>query len=824
MSTINDQPIEETLETVTFYNDKASEDKTINDAVPLPMSLDEATIREVKKHEIRNFLARPILLETLTWSTSSVANSLIGGWTNPSVLFAQANNRTKIAGFFGYKGTMVVTITVNGTRFMQGLLLLHYFPQKALVSTSRYNVAQSNLIFKTQQPHIVYDIATDSEVSLAIPWIHIKPYLEIAKGEELGDFYVSVYSPLISVTGDTTASVNVWAHLEDVDLEFPGVMISQSGRPVRRSRGGKETQGGSSVQDRELTRAGVGPVSGLFGKISGAAGVLSAIPSISAIAGPASWLSAILSDAAAAAGWSNPSQSAPIGKMMPARLAFAPNVDGVDNSIKMSASADNQVEAMPGFGGNDDDELSISRIVRRPAYFVRFSYDTAVTAGTRIWGKDICPLNMGQMTTLTTVGSKIAQLWLNTPLSYVAGMFAMWRGSVCIKFRLVKTEFHSGRLLVAFSPGSSAPPTTIAQTTNLYREVYDIADSNEITICVPYVSTKPWSRMIESIGNVTIFVLSSLRAPATVSSSITLIGEAWGGDDMQFAVPQGFRDGVPIQVAMAAQSAGLTPQDFEAYMADLYPRPMISQGLGVNTGSNRETADMAMMPEGFASCVMGKGDLAPQRFCSGEAILSLRQLLKRATLYLSSSAGNAELEIDAFNIYMPFLSATVVDFDPNWHCDYYSYIGTCFAMGRGGIRLKVFQPGSTGDITVRGYVGPRIQAPIGSNVHTPSTPMGDVIVSVKTSMSGAAEVEIPQYTDTFARPHYWAPGLGQTSNAAAGFAYGSPFRQKWTFNDKDTKVLWLRQGADDTDFGCFIGVLPTLGNLGTFVTYPSIFA
>lgn len=823
MTTTN-APVEETQETLTAYNDGPPASKTITDAVLPTISLDEATLKEAKVHEIRNFLARPILLETVSWNVTHTPNAVLSTITNPTALFTQANNRTKIAGFFGYKGTMVVTITVNGTRFMQGLLMLHYLPHGDLVSNPRVAVANSNLVFKSQQPHIVYDVAMDSEVSLAIPWMHAKPFMEVAEYTNLGSFYLSVYSGLVSPSGDTTASVNVWAHLEDVDLEFPGVMISQSGRPVRRSRGGKEQKGGASVEDRELAGVGMGPVSSVFSKISGAAGVLSAIPSISAIAGPASWLTAILSDAAAAAGWSNPSQSSPVGKIMPARLAYSANVNGVDNSIRMGAFADNQVEALPGFGGTDDDELSISKIVQRSAYFYRFTYSTADSAGSRIASFRVSP-GACQTATITTPGAKVANFRLETPLSYISNLFQYWRGSICFKIRLVKTEFHSGRLLIAFTPGKASAPTTISATTSLYREIYDIADSNEINLCFPYVSTKPWTECMDYVGTFSIFNLSALRAPPTVSNTITLIMEVSGGDDMQFAIPATNRTATPVHAIMAAQSGGLNLQDYEAFLSDLYPRPMLSQGLGVNELSSKEPADMAMMPGGFASCKMGSGDLAPQRFCIGEAILSLRQLLKRSVAFLSLGAGLVEFEFDPFLMFIPFVSASTVEVSSSWSVDYFSTIGQCFAFGRGGVRIKMYQTGSTGDVLVRGYVSSlKTEAHSWSSTHSAVMPSLDVIVPIKMSMSGAAEIEVPQYTPSYARVHWHGAGYNPNlGNTAAGNEYGSPFRLKWSVTDKTAPTTWLRQGADDTDFGCWIGVLPTLVNIGSFSTYGTPF-
>jgi hypothetical protein len=827
--TKNEEAIQERQETVTFFNDKPSDNVQLsNPLLPTP-SLDEATLREAKTHEIRNFLARPILIGSLPWSVSDISNATITTYGNPSVMFNKPNVRTKVAGFFGYKGTMVLTIQVNATRFMQGLLIISYCPMYSQLSATRAAITSSNLIMRTQLPHTTFDVSTDTEVSLAVPYVFVKPYLEIPNIgfnnlDDLGQFSISVYSPLVTVSGDTSVTVNVWAHLEDVDLEFPGVMISQSGRPVRRTKAGKTTTGGSSVSDRELTSVGLGPVSSMFSKISGVSNVLSSIPALSAVASPTSWLTAILSNAAAAAGWSNPSQSSPVAKMMPQRLAYSANVNGVDNSAKLAAFADNEVEVLPGFGGTDDDELSIKRMVQRGAYFTRINMDTSLASGSRFAQINIAPIALCQNSdvTITTPTSKTASFWINTPLSYVVNMFQMWRGSICLKFRIVKTEFHTGRILVAFSPGKqSYAPTTIDQTTSLYREVFDIADSNEFNICVPYVSTLPWTDYSGSIGYLNFFMLSTLRCPPTVSSTITLVVEVSGGDDMEFAIPRPYPNGIPCSAILTAQgpSPSLTQADFDAFMADHYPRPMISQGLGVNELSKDEPADMTMMPGGFGGCRMGNGDLSPHRFCVGEAILSLRHLLKRAVLFMhvSTNATPQEITPDPFSIFLPNFHPAGNSLNDFYTVDYYSAIGACFAMSRGGVRLKAWQPGDDSEITVRGVVVARESAYAG-NAFTNSFPNGESVIPVKISMSGAVEVEIPQYSLSYARVNWYGTGAdpATTGNSAIGAVYGTSMRARFQCRSNSKRTVILRQGADDTDFGCFIGVLPTIQNMSNF--------
>jgi hypothetical protein len=224
-----------------------------------------------------------------------------------------------------------------------------------------------------------------------------------------------------------------------------------------------------------------------------------------------------------------------------------------------------------------------------------------------------------------------------------------------------------------------------------------------------------------------------------------------------------------------------------------------------------------MMPGGFGQCQMGNGDLSPHRFCIGEAILSMRQLLKRACLHLTTSitTGNG-VNVDPFIYCIPNIETTGVMNNNAYTVDYFSAIGSCFALSRGGVRLKVFQAGSTGDITVRGLIS-YPQLVFGTPSNSGGQLNGESIVPVKISMSGAAEIEYPQYTPSFARVNWYNPGTdADAGGSVLGSLYSTSFRAIYQFADNTKNFTMMRQASDDTDMGCFIGVLPTITNLSAF--------
>jgi len=139
----------------------------------------------------------------------------------------------------------------------------------------------------------------------------------------------------------------------------------------------------------------------------------------------------------------------------------------------------------------------------------------------------------------------------HTPLSYVAGAFRLWRGSLFFRLALAKTRFHSGTLEVVWQMGlASVPIMSDYQATNCYRAVWDIQESSEFEIEIPYVGNLPWcATMIENDSNggplkfcptgfLSIRVVNPLgTALGQVTDSVDILVYAYGGKDIEFAIP-----------------------------------------------------------------------------------------------------------------------------------------------------------------------------------------------------------------------------------------------------------------------------------------------
>ncbi len=102
---------------------------------------------------------------------------------------------------------------------------------------------------------------------------------------------------------------------------------------------------------------------------------------------------------------------------------------------------------------------------------------------------------------------------------------------------MVKTEFHSGRIIVTYVPYDYrlGSPTTNVFSTDMQqyssKTTYDVSSMTEFEVIVPFASNTPWAETGHPIGWLDMFVLDPLKAPNTVSSSITKLVEVarWSG-------------------------------------------------------------------------------------------------------------------------------------------------------------------------------------------------------------------------------------------------------------------------------------------------------
>jgi len=781
----------ETHQTVTFHDDKVTKTSSFPHFVDPDPRL-RKSVQESRTHDIKDFLGRPSVIATGLLSTTQVQGDILYTVNFPDDLLALPLYREKTRGFLNFRATVNLKFQANAQRFQQGRLFIQYFPQADL-NPKKWDVVYPSLTLSTQLPRVDFDLATDSDVALSIPYVSPTLGYNMIDGTgKMGRYTVRVYSPLVSPGGPATVDWSVWCWFSDIELDFPA-FTAQSSRPSKR----RGQMSRLSAQEEEAAVANNGPISGLFSRTTRAANLFKDVPLISSMANNVSWVSSILGNTAAAFGWSNPiaQNNVHFSKLNVAHdLA---NVNAISAHTNLGLLSDNAVQSLPGFGGTDVDEMSFNYLSSIPCYVDQFTVGTSQTSGTLVFSKQLSPLSF-----VTYSPSSPSTMW-PSPMAYISNFFQYWRSGFVLTFKFVKTEFHSGRYIVSFSPGRGTADL-FASTSYLYREVIDLRESNEFTITIPYTATVPYKDVNEIIGIAAVYVLNPLVAPTTVSPNVVCLVEAATDDSFEVAVPR-TNWYQPFMYTPGTGAPSGEPGDDEIFEA---------QALGEDIQAQEKGATTQRPAPSIAGLSNNDGGLAPAAYCIGEKITSFRALAKRSAPFWFRGAAGTETTLTIRPKIVSLKSATDNTTVPiQMGIDYISMIAVLFNYQRGGLKFTAYGPNDY----LRAALAPNTLGTAPVVLFTPTSEntynMNPYAIATGPTIAGGITVVVPQYSRTQCEMYrfYTAATYPLPTDS-----YCSDLRLFIRGTVPLAQFFLLRQAADDWSCGFFTGCIPLdTANQGT---------
>lgn len=845
---------------ITFSSDRNPIINVYEKYLDIPHGIiDNAT--DGSEYTLYSFLSRPKKLTSFLWHTTDTQASQICGFNVPFDILNQAVFSNKTDGFFGFRATCTVRLTANNTRFQQGRLLMVFFPLTDYDAV-KYNNTKGNLVYMTQWPKVEYDASVDTEVSLEIPYVSPETHFNLLTGGN-GVGYVSiwVYSPLVDVAGATATTVTVFTEFSNIQLAHPAAPTTElpfrpqaisipKNNKNRRVKAGSRARNNNLVQlspsDAEAEEFGVAPISSALSAVSTVASFATSIPILSSVAGPVSWATALAAKVAHAFGYSNPLNNAPVSSVIYRPTMAAINTSGVDNSYNLGLLEDNKVETLPGFAGVDVDEMSMAYILSIPTFFTNYNWTTSQIAGTLIAQINLSAAGFFGGNTTGTVGGAATQQILNqTPVTYLSNMFRYYKGSLIITIKVVKTEFHTGRLMLCFQPYISTP-VTYDTSTYLHRDILDLRTSTEFTVTLPFTSLEQYRNVEYNYGFLFVYVLNELQAPPTVSSTVQMLFEVSCADDWEFAVP----NAVQLQVYAGAVNntppvpVNITNPGLTDFIKVDLDRPFYPQAGDIVDGKLKASAHMPAVAKAIgSSCVLPNTEVTA-KYCIGEKIVSLRQLLKRTVPFVVAdlTATGTDIqnvgyawEYDPSFITCAGVAASVPigtssGFKFPFVPDYFSFFGSMYALYRGSIRVKRNAPcglassanlcGSVSTRPTTGLPAPFFSTYIANNVFIPfgASNFPLPIVPYDNMVYPWFEVQLPYYSPTHVSVlHYAAPGA-YSSQDVMPRSIIEQSASMFVLTNTTSNVLALismsRQIGEDFDFGFFTGTSPLVATVG----------
>lgn len=772
---------------------KGIDDADIARAIPVNYRPPHAALLNQPKtgvaQEVSDFLKKPVAIKHGVFATTDSVPSNVYSVGIPRGILTSPVWIDKLHGNYAFRGTLCLTLQVNANRFQQGRYILAWVPSGGADVTTNAGIYffghTASLCQTTQLPHVEIDISCDTTAYMEIPLINCIGYSTVpqsvaADNYENGTVILRPYSPLSASSGSTTASFTLYAHWKDVEWHMPAVPHSNARVTSRVTRRG-------NVESVEQMEADIGPVQGALMKVNAAAGMLTAVPFISSVAGPVAWASAIGAKIASAFGWSKPHNSEHAKKMNRYIMSGYNNSDYPDNSTKLAALDKARLEEVVGFGGTDLDELSISYLVTIPAWTQTIPWTTG-----RGEGDVLSQLLTSPRDHVVSSAYGVNTVTFPTPVAWVSNFFSLWRGSLKFTFKIVKTEFHSGRLLAAFLPydaGTFAVPAipSIDDTVYLHREIIDVRYGNEFSIIVPFISLTSYHQIFGAdrmTGVLILYVLNPLVAPATVSDTVQILLEVSGGSDMEFAEP---RDLLEMPVMVATAHSGNT---CEVIRADI--------------GNSMEL-----------------DSLQTSTSCVGERILSLRSLLKRynSIAYVGSTV-TTTFSFLPFSIPVSIVdSSNILTVSEFSFADVFSSISLPFALSRGSMRYKFIRSVASDQevITARSLPWSLAESSLQGSQNfayvTPSFQIGGLGNGSNntlqyTHITGGLELEFTYYHRTWCHPVADAMNNVNAIGSVVYLQTTSAPRQYCIVECGNTSSSYriLRAGGEDLSLGLFVSI------------------
>ncbi|APG79022.1 hypothetical protein 2 [Changjiang picorna-like virus 8] len=456
---------------------------------------------------------------------------------------------------------MVFTTTVAANPFHGGVLATCYQYDGDNLSTyqfCRVNAPQ----LSTHLPHVRLDLSENTMTMFTVPWLYPIDYLPLdstMSGLPLGVFGLEQIVPTPTLASSPAPTYRVFVHLENLELigsrpMAEQVVVAQSGGRVSKAPHSK-----AIINEQHNT----GVVSGVLDKVSNAATLLSDVPLLSTVAGPAAWVAGLAGNVASIFGFSKPrDRSMPVRHFRTDYVGEG-NTDMPNSAYTLAITSENQLTVDSTLGGMDLDEMSLKYVLSKWSQLNLFTMTTTDTMGTVLYSGNTCLMNYWYRAGSTKPFSSIAppfnsateNCFYPTNLMYWAQFFKMWNGTLKYRFTFGKSKFHAGRVIVAFTPQArqvgrttrniddvasiertGGVPGTIPQPFS-YTKIFDLKDSSSFEFDVPYLSPYLWTGINGYTGGLTLTVLDPLIANGECATNIPVLLEVCGGDDFEFAFP-----------------------------------------------------------------------------------------------------------------------------------------------------------------------------------------------------------------------------------------------------------------------------------------------
>lgn len=499
------------------------------------------TTADSDMYGLEKFFARPINIRNFQWVPGVAFGINFDPWNN---FFSDPRVSNRISNYKFTRGTLCMKFMINGNGFYYGRLLASYQPLRFYDSTIDPPQNELRLSQRTQTPHIFLDPTSSQGGILKVPLLWPKNGFDLVNDNpaRIGKTYLTSFGPLGHANdGTDPVSIDVWAWMEDIKLEVPtssnaNVLTPQSG-------------------DGECNEY-KGIVSKPALAISAAAGKLSSIPAIAPYARATQMVSRGIGEVARAFGYSKVNTVQDPVPYTPRYMGNMASTQGIDTSVSLAGDPKRELSIDPRtLGLPPVDELHFDFLRKVEGYIGNFTWSTGDSRGTILNEILVTPQQF------IKEESDGVDYYHFAPTAFMSLPFEFWRGTLKFRFQVTASNFHRGRLRIAYDP-LDGPASDGDENVHL-NKVVDIANERDFTMEVKWGTEWPWLYTIDPKGLdppfgtdvigafdtwqhngvLSVQVMTDLTSPSSSAADIRVNVFVSAGDDFEVAFPTDTRLG-----------------------------------------------------------------------------------------------------------------------------------------------------------------------------------------------------------------------------------------------------------------------------------------
>jgi hypothetical protein len=511
--------------------------------------------------ELGDFLSRPTLVQTVTWSQGSslglVSNNV---WTS---YFSSPAITRKIENFAFFQGELHIKLMIDSSPFLYGAIIAAYEPLKAFGYDLTASAATTSLrtMEFSQFPHVWLMPQNSQGGEIVFPFMYDLDWLDLTRASEvanMGALHLLEVEPLISANGSVGQFVDIQVYVWFEKVQMSGLTHKaplQMG--VMSQVADKAPQMWKAATAKSADEYAKKPISSIASTVAAVTRPLSSIPGIGVFAKATSIGASAVGSIASLFGWTNPPNIANVEPVRQAPYhAFSSAAISVPGDT-MTLDPKSELCVDPRTVGlGDVDELTISNVSQRECYIGTCSWATTDAPQVTLAATPVHPLHYIRAPNAVN-GDEISI----SPVGLLSRTFGYWRGDLIFRFKVIATEYHRGRLRLSWDPVSSLFGSSANNNTSLNR-IVDISLEKDIEVRIPYNQARHWLATPNMLalgaksylrvkgdvfadfvdpettnGILTLLVLNALSAPEP-TAGVDILIFVRGAPNLEFCVPK----------------------------------------------------------------------------------------------------------------------------------------------------------------------------------------------------------------------------------------------------------------------------------------------